>query len=108
MQRSQSIPCISTAPADPQREAQLPVTGAPAVPQLPTPDALAAVAQLFQSPHGQEVNNALVQVLYLLAVMAGKGKLMIKVNENEWPLLSSSCIGCSRTSNKRIRHWQPH
>ncbi|XP_040030497.2 SR-related and CTD-associated factor 4 [Gasterosteus aculeatus] len=47
------------APADPQREAQLPVTGAPAVPQLPTPDALAAVAQLFQSPHGQELHRML-------------------------------------------------
>lgn len=27
------------------------------VPQLPNPDALAAVAQLFQSPHGQEVGT---------------------------------------------------
>ncbi|KAM8903351.1 SR-related and CTD-associated factor 4-like isoform 2-T2 [Spinachia spinachia] len=47
------------APADPQREPQLPVTGAPVVPQLPTPDALAAVAQLFQSPHGQELHRML-------------------------------------------------
>ncbi|XP_074535894.1 SR-related and CTD-associated factor 4-like [Halichoeres trimaculatus] len=41
---------------------QPPVTSAcdvPAVPQLPTPDALAAVAQLFQSPHGQELQRML-------------------------------------------------
>ncbi|XP_029964007.1 SR-related and CTD-associated factor 4-like [Salarias fasciatus] len=31
----------------------------PAEPQLPTPDALAAVAQLFQSPHGQELQRML-------------------------------------------------
>ncbi|XP_042342214.1 SR-related and CTD-associated factor 4-like isoform X2 [Plectropomus leopardus] len=49
-------------PADPQPETQPPVTTAPvvpAVPQLPTPDALAAVAQLFQSPHGQELQRML-------------------------------------------------
>lgn len=49
-------------PADPPPETQLPVTAAsvvPAVPQLPTPDALAAVAQLFQSPHGQELQRML-------------------------------------------------
>ncbi|XP_049889605.1 SR-related and CTD-associated factor 4-like isoform X1 [Epinephelus moara] len=49
-------------PADPQPETQLPVTSAPvvpAVPQLPSPDALAAVAQLFQSPHGQELQRML-------------------------------------------------
>ncbi|XP_059187251.1 SR-related and CTD-associated factor 4-like [Centropristis striata] len=58
---------VVTAPAlevtaDPQPETQLPVTSAsvaPAVPQLPTPDALAAVAQLFQSPHGQELQRML-------------------------------------------------
>ncbi|XP_068441314.1 SR-related and CTD-associated factor 4-like [Clinocottus analis] len=49
-------------PADPQPETQFPVTSAsvvPAVSQLPTPDALAAVAQLFQSPHGQELHRML-------------------------------------------------
>ncbi|XP_045930594.1 SR-related and CTD-associated factor 4-like isoform X2 [Micropterus dolomieu] len=43
-------------------ETQPPVTSAsvvPAVPQLPNPDALAAVAQLFQSPHGQELQRML-------------------------------------------------
>ncbi|XP_070762265.1 SR-related and CTD-associated factor 4-like [Enoplosus armatus] len=49
-------------PTDPQPETQLPFTSAavvPAVPQLPSPDALAAVAQLFQSPHGQELQRML-------------------------------------------------
>lgn len=49
-------------PAYPQPETQRPVTSAsvvPAVPQLPGPDALAAVAQLFQSPHGQELQRML-------------------------------------------------
>ncbi|XP_034405159.1 SR-related and CTD-associated factor 4-like isoform X2 [Cyclopterus lumpus] len=49
-------------PAEPQPETQLPITSAsvvPAVSQLPTPDALAAVAQLFQSPHGQELHRML-------------------------------------------------
>ncbi|XP_070685677.1 SR-related and CTD-associated factor 4-like [Pempheris klunzingeri] len=49
-------------PADPQPDTQLPVSSAsvgPAVPQLPSPDALAAVAQLFQSPHGQELQRML-------------------------------------------------
>ncbi|CAN9511011.1 unnamed protein product [Ophioblennius macclurei] len=35
------------------------VSHEPAEPQLPTPDALAAVAQLFQSPHGQELQRML-------------------------------------------------
>ncbi|XP_071352742.1 SR-related and CTD-associated factor 4-like isoform X1 [Trachinotus anak] len=49
-------------PADPQPEIQPAITGAsvvPALPQLPSPDALAAVAQLFQSPHGQELQRVL-------------------------------------------------
>ncbi|XP_022604696.1 splicing factor, arginine/serine-rich 15-like isoform X2 [Seriola dumerili] len=49
-------------PADPQPEIQPAITSAsavPAVPQLPSPDALAAVAQLFQSPHGQELQRVL-------------------------------------------------
>ncbi|KAM8769352.1 SR-related and CTD-associated factor 4-like [Acanthopagrus schlegelii] len=49
-------------PPDPQPEPQTPVSSAPvmpSVPQLPTPDALAAVAQLFQSPHGQELQRML-------------------------------------------------
>ncbi|XP_056296506.1 SR-related and CTD-associated factor 4-like isoform X2 [Pseudoliparis swirei] len=49
-------------PADPPPETQFPVTSAsvvPSVSQLPTPDALAAVAQLFQSPHGQELHRML-------------------------------------------------
>ncbi|XP_070826866.1 SR-related and CTD-associated factor 4-like [Chaetodon trifascialis] len=49
-------------PTDPQPETQPSVTGAsvvPTVPQLPNPDALAAVAQLFQSPHGQELQRML-------------------------------------------------
>ncbi|XP_029301921.1 splicing factor, arginine/serine-rich 15-like [Cottoperca gobio] len=48
--------------ADPQLVTQLPVMSASvvtAVPQLPSPDALAAVAQLFQSPHGQELQRML-------------------------------------------------
>ncbi|XP_067363157.1 SR-related and CTD-associated factor 4-like isoform X2 [Channa argus] len=48
--------------ADPQPEIQPPITSAslvPSVPQLPNPDALAAVAQLFQSPHGQELQRML-------------------------------------------------
>nr|XP_046245606.1 SR-related and CTD-associated factor 4-like isoform X2 [Scatophagus argus] len=50
------------AHTDLQPEMQPPVTSAsvvPAVPQLPNPDALAAVAQLFQSPHGQELQRML-------------------------------------------------
>lgn len=49
-------------PADLQPQTQLPVTSVsvvPAVPQMPSPDALAAVAQLFQSPHGQELQRML-------------------------------------------------
>ncbi|TMS07528.1 Splicing factor, arginine/serine-rich 15 [Larimichthys crocea] len=49
-------------PIDPQPETQHPLTSASvvsAVPQLPSPDALAAVAQLFQSPHGQELQRML-------------------------------------------------
>lgn len=49
-------------PADPKPETLAPVTHAssvPAVPQLPSPDALAAVAQLFQSPHCQELQRML-------------------------------------------------
>ncbi|XP_034721521.1 SR-related and CTD-associated factor 4-like isoform X3 [Etheostoma cragini] len=45
-----------------QPETQLPVTSAtviPAVAKVPSPDALAAVAQLFQSPHGQELQRML-------------------------------------------------
>lgn len=52
-----------TVPTDSRPETQPPVNSAsdvPVVPQLPSPDALAAVAQLFQSPHGQEVINKLV------------------------------------------------
>uniref|UniRef100_A0A665V028 Splicing factor, arginine/serine-rich 15-like n=1 Tax=Echeneis naucrates TaxID=173247 RepID=A0A665V028_ECHNA len=48
--------------ADPQPDLQPAITSASAVPavtQLPSTDALAAVAQLFQSPHGQEVSNTL-------------------------------------------------
>ncbi|KAM7399031.1 hypothetical protein PAMP_018325 [Pampus punctatissimus] len=47
-------------PTDPQPQPS--VTSASDVstlPQLPTPDALAAVAQLFQSPHGQELQRML-------------------------------------------------
>ncbi|KAK2846725.1 hypothetical protein Q5P01_009724 [Channa striata] len=49
-------------PADPQPEIQPTITSAsvvPSVPQLPSSDALAAVAQLFQSPHGQELQRML-------------------------------------------------
>ncbi|KAM9318210.1 SR-related and CTD-associated factor 4-like isoform 2-T2 [Pholidichthys leucotaenia] len=55
-------PPVVEVPADPLPEPQPPVVLAevvPAVPQLPTPDALAAVAQLFQSPHGQELQRML-------------------------------------------------
>ena len=64
--------CFWTVPPDPQPEPQTPVSSAPvmpSVPQLPTPDALAAVAQLFQSPHGQEVSNNFV--LQQLCIMSG-------------------------------------
>ncbi|KAG7243057.1 hypothetical protein INR49_016432 [Caranx melampygus] len=49
-------------PTDPQPVMQPAITSAsavPAVPQLPSPDTLAAVAQLFQSPHGQELQRVL-------------------------------------------------
>lgn len=49
-------------PAEPQPEVQPPITLASAVPamsQLPSSDALAAVAQLLQSPHGQELQRML-------------------------------------------------
>ncbi|XP_053279094.1 SR-related and CTD-associated factor 4 [Pleuronectes platessa] len=55
-------PLVMKVPADPTPEIQPPITLAsalPAVPHLPTPDALAAVAQLFQSPHGQELQRML-------------------------------------------------
>lgn len=58
-----SFSCIWTVSVNPQPEIQPPITSAsavPVVPQLPNPDALAAVAQLFQSPHGQEVGNRMV------------------------------------------------
>ncbi|XP_019944168.1 SR-related and CTD-associated factor 4-like isoform X2 [Paralichthys olivaceus] len=48
--------------ADPQPEMQPPIalaSAVTAVPQLPSPDAIAAVAQLFQSPHGQELQRML-------------------------------------------------
>ncbi|KAK5620722.1 hypothetical protein CRENBAI_019779 [Crenichthys baileyi] len=47
-------------PVDPQPETKPPVSNAsavPVVPQLPTPEALAAVAQLFQTPHAQELQR---------------------------------------------------
>ncbi|XP_030601184.1 SR-related and CTD-associated factor 4-like isoform X2 [Archocentrus centrarchus] len=53
------------APAEPQPETRPPVSNVPvvpAVPQLPSPDALAAVAQLFQSPHGQELQRMLQNI----------------------------------------------
>uniref|UniRef100_A0A3P8SSM7 SR-related CTD-associated factor 4b n=1 Tax=Amphiprion percula TaxID=161767 RepID=A0A3P8SSM7_AMPPE len=55
-------PSALEVPADSQIETRPPVSNAsvlPAVPQLPSPDALAAVAQLFQSPHGQELQRML-------------------------------------------------
>ncbi|XP_034556972.1 SR-related and CTD-associated factor 4-like isoform X2 [Notolabrus celidotus] len=55
-------PPTLAVPVHSQTVTQPPVTSAsevPAVPQLPTPDALAAVAQLFQSPHGQELQRML-------------------------------------------------
>nr|XP_020501950.1 LOW QUALITY PROTEIN: splicing factor, arginine/serine-rich 15-like [Labrus bergylta] len=58
---SVSAPTLAV-PVDPLPEMQPPVSSAvdvPAVPKLPTPDALAAVAQLFQSPHGQELQRML-------------------------------------------------
>ncbi|CAJ1065110.1 SR-related and CTD-associated factor 4-like isoform X2 [Xyrichtys novacula] len=56
-----SAPALQV-PVDPHPVMQPTLTSAsdaPAVPQLPTPDALAAVAQLFQSPHGQELQRML-------------------------------------------------
>lgn len=38
----------------------------PTVPQLPSSDAFAAVAQLFQSTQGQQVNDLLIQRLNCL------------------------------------------
>nr|XP_020468805.1 splicing factor, arginine/serine-rich 15-like [Monopterus albus] len=55
-------PTAKEVPADPQPEMQPSVTSASvvsAVPQLPSPDTLAAVAQLFQSPHAQELQRML-------------------------------------------------
>lgn len=56
-------PPTSEVPVDPQPETSPPVSNAsvvPAVqPQLPTPEALAAVAQLFQSSHAQELQRML-------------------------------------------------
>lgn len=52
-------------PAEPQPETRPPVSNVPVmptVPQLPCPDALAAVAQLFQSPHGQELQRMLQNI----------------------------------------------
>ncbi|XP_076002217.1 SR-related and CTD-associated factor 4-like isoform X2 [Genypterus blacodes] len=58
--------CVSApslaGPTCPQPEPQLSVSSASvvaAIPQLPSPDALAAVAQLFKSPHGQELQRML-------------------------------------------------
>ncbi|XP_032363247.1 SR-related and CTD-associated factor 4 isoform X3 [Etheostoma spectabile] len=56
-----SAPALEVT-ADAQPETQLPVSSAsviPAVAKVPSPDALAAVAQLFQSPHGQELQRML-------------------------------------------------
>ncbi|MED6248561.1 hypothetical protein ATANTOWER_001938 [Ataeniobius toweri] len=52
-------PALEVA-VDPQPETTSPVSNAsavPVVPQLPTPEALAAVAQLFQTPHAQELQR---------------------------------------------------
>ncbi|XP_039893310.1 SR-related and CTD-associated factor 4-like [Simochromis diagramma] len=52
-------------PTEPQPETRPPVSNVPVmptVPQLPSPDALAAVAQLFQSPHGQELQRMLQNI----------------------------------------------
>lgn len=51
--------CFLAAPINPQPEARAPVSipsSVPVVPQIPTPEALAAVAQLFKSSHAQEVS----------------------------------------------------
>ncbi|XP_029026499.1 SR-related and CTD-associated factor 4-like [Betta splendens] len=50
---------VLEVPVDPQPEMQLPISSASVGSQLPTSDALAAVAQLFQSPHGQELQRML-------------------------------------------------
>ncbi|MEQ2175738.1 hypothetical protein GOODEAATRI_020855 [Goodea atripinnis] len=53
-------PALEAVPVDPQPETTPPVSNAsavPVVPQLPTPEALAAVAQLFQTPHAQELQR---------------------------------------------------
>ncbi|GAA6232728.1 splicing factor, arginine/serine-rich 15-like isoform X1 [Lates japonicus] len=55
-------PSVLEVSVNPHPEIQPPITSAsavPVVPQLPNPDALAAVAQLFQSPHGQELQRML-------------------------------------------------
>ncbi|XP_026148618.1 SR-related and CTD-associated factor 4-like [Mastacembelus armatus] len=60
--------------ADPKAVVHLSLTGAsvvPAVPQLPNPDALAAVAQLFQSSHGQELQRMLQNFQHADKTLAG-------------------------------------
>ncbi|KAM9733558.1 SR-related and CTD-associated factor 4-like isoform 2-T2 [Menidia menidia] len=57
-----ALPPTLEVPVDLQPKTQPPVSNASvgsALPKLPSPDALAAVAQLFQSPHGQELQRML-------------------------------------------------
>lgn len=48
--------CICTVPSRLQMPTTVPAAE-PVATQLPSSDALAAVAQLFQSPHGQEASQ---------------------------------------------------
>ncbi|XP_038150282.1 SR-related and CTD-associated factor 4-like isoform X1 [Cyprinodon tularosa] len=55
-------PALEAAPINPQPETRAPVSipsSVPVVPQIPTPEALAAVAQLFKSSHAQELQRML-------------------------------------------------
>lgn len=48
---------VSTVPSHLQMPPTVPSAAEPVASQLPNSDALAAVAQLFQSPHGQEASQ---------------------------------------------------
>lgn len=48
---------VSTVPSRVQIPPTVPSAAEPVASQLPNSDALAAVAQLFQSPHGQEASQ---------------------------------------------------
>lgn len=56
-QTSSCLFIVSTVPGRLQIPPAVPSAAEPVASQLPNSDALAAVAQLFQSPHGQEASQ---------------------------------------------------